>query len=68
MGQEGSPAIPCLYRQPFQLPELFIYISKSPAKHFPRLLYQTRYWEICFVWRFSGCAGGRRDRCLRRRG
>ena len=29
-------------------PELFIYISESPAKHFPRLLYQTRYGEICF--------------------
>lgn len=29
--------------------ELFIYIRDSPAKHFPRLLYQTRYGEICFV-------------------
>ena len=30
-------------------PELFIYISDSPAKHFPWLLYQTRYGPICFV-------------------
>ena len=29
--------------------ELFIYISQFPAKHFPRLLYQTRYGGICFA-------------------
>ena len=29
--------------------ELFIYDSDFPAKHFPRLLYQTRYRQICFV-------------------
>jgi hypothetical protein len=28
---------------------LFIYLSDSRAKHFPRLLYQTRYEDICFV-------------------
>jgi hypothetical protein len=31
------------------MPELFIYISASLAKHFPCLLYQTRYGEICFA-------------------
>lgn len=30
-------------------PELFIYINDSPVKHFPNLLYQTRYRYICFA-------------------
>lgn len=31
------------------LQELLVYITDSPAKHFPRLLYQTRYGQICFA-------------------
>lgn len=28
---------------------LFIHMSDSRAKHFPRPLYQTRYGDFCFV-------------------
>jgi hypothetical protein len=48
--QEGSPVVlvSAGFPQPAPLHELLIYISGSSAKHFPRLLYQTRYGEICF--------------------
>ena len=36
------------FRNARPMPELFIYISDSSVKHFPLLLYQTRYGEICF--------------------
>src|SRR5262245_39871060 len=52
---EGSPSVLSvpLFQDASSMRELLVYITGSSAKHFPFLLYQTRYGQICFARRLA---------------